>query len=91
MPEHAQLWTVAPLGDLTVLHATYVNHTFTRHAHEEFALAVTERGVLPLSVVDNSGILRSTSDDGQMQVLVTGSIDRERVCVSHSPWRVFAH
>jgi len=41
--------------------------------------------VLPLSVVDNSGIPRSTSDDGQMQVLVTGSIDRERVCVSHSP------
>ncbi len=41
--------------------------------------------VLPLSVVDNSGILRSTSDDGQMQVLVTGSIDSERVCVSHSP------
>jgi hypothetical protein len=41
--------------------------------------------VLPLSVVDNSGIPRSTSDDGQMQVLVTGSIDRERVCVSYSP------
>jgi len=42
-------------------------------------------GVLPLFVVDNSGILRSTSDDGHMQVLVTGSIDRERVCVSYSP------
>jgi len=41
--------------------------------------------VLPLFVVDNSGILRSASDDGHMQVLVTGSIDRERVCVSYSP------
>jgi hypothetical protein len=38
--------------------------------------------VLPLSVVDNSGTLRSTSDDGQVQVLVRGSIDRERMFIS---------
>jgi hypothetical protein len=42
-------------------------------------------------MVDNSGTILRTSDDGQMQVLVSGSIDRERVCASQSPGRVFAH
>jgi hypothetical protein len=35
-------------------------------------------------VVDNSGTILRTSDDGQMQVLVTGSINCERVCIFQS-------
>jgi len=70
-PEATEMGLIAPV--------TFIAKTTDRTSSASVAR------VLPLSVVDNSGIPRSTSDDGQMQVLVTGSIDRERVCVSHSP------
>jgi transposase len=57
----------------------------TDATHVLAAIQVLNRLVLPLSVVDNSGTLRSTSDDGHKQVLVSGLIDRERVCISRAP------
>jgi AraC-like DNA-binding protein len=42
--ERATFWRDPALGDLELLHATYVRHTFAPHAHEGFAIGVIERG-----------------------------------------------
>jgi AraC-like DNA-binding protein len=42
--ERAVYWRAADLGDLDLLRATFVRHSFARHAHEGYALGVIERG-----------------------------------------------
>lgn len=42
--EQAKLWAADDLGGLELLRATYVTHSFSRHAHEEFAIGVVEDG-----------------------------------------------
>jgi AraC-like DNA-binding protein len=42
--DEARLWRVDALGGLELLHARYVEFTFSPHAHEEFMIAVTEDG-----------------------------------------------
>jgi AraC-like DNA-binding protein len=46
MVRHEQigLRRVAAHGGFDVLHATYITHSFSRHAHDGFALGVIERG-----------------------------------------------
>lgn len=44
MRERAKFWLDRELGDLELLRATYVTHSFSRHAHEGFAIGVIEAG-----------------------------------------------
>ena len=43
--EQAVMWRASELGNLEVLRATYITHTFARHAHETFTLGLIEAGV----------------------------------------------
>lgn len=42
--ETAKFWHDRALGDLEILRATYVTHTFAPHVHEGYAIGVIERG-----------------------------------------------
>ena len=42
--EQANFWHDALLGDLELLHATYITHAFAPHIHEGYAIGVIERG-----------------------------------------------
>jgi AraC-like DNA-binding protein len=42
--EETNFWHDAVLGDLELLHATYVTHAFAPHIHEGYAIGVIERG-----------------------------------------------
>lgn len=42
-------WREPLLGDLELLHAKYVTHSFTRHAHDEFAIGVIYAGAQALT------------------------------------------
>src|SRR5258708_10905149 len=42
--EQAILWRDEELGGLEILRATYVTHSFARHAHETFAIGLIEAG-----------------------------------------------
>jgi len=43
--EQTKFWRDPTLGDLEMLHATYVTHSFARHTHEGFAIGVIEAGI----------------------------------------------
>lgn len=47
--ENVNFWMIPQLNNLELLHATYVNHSFTKHTHECFAIGVIERGALRFS------------------------------------------
>ena len=47
--DKAYFWSDPLLGDLELLHANYVTHAFTRHAHEEFAIGVIYSGAQALT------------------------------------------
>lgn len=47
--ERAKLWRLPKLGNVELLHATYVTQTFARHSHDGFAVGVIERGALGFS------------------------------------------
>ncbi len=42
--EGAKFWRDPELHDLELLRATYINHTFSRHIYEGFAIGVIEAG-----------------------------------------------
>src|SRR5262245_56063329 len=42
--EHAALWRLAALGNLEVLHATFVTQSFPRHTHDTFAIGMNVQG-----------------------------------------------
>ncbi|MBI1880159.1 MAG: AraC family ligand binding domain-containing protein, partial [Chloroflexi bacterium] len=42
--ERVKFWHAHELGQLELLHATYITHTFTRHIHNGFAIGVIEQG-----------------------------------------------
>ena len=44
--ERVKLWRMPELGDVELMHATYVAQTFPRHSHEGFAVGAIERGAL---------------------------------------------
>lgn len=43
--ERAEWWRDPHLGDLDLLRATFVTHTYPRHMHDEFVIGVIEDGV----------------------------------------------
>lgn len=45
MKESATFWRAADIGDLELLKATYISHTFSRHTHPGFVIGMIERGV----------------------------------------------
>ena len=47
--EKVNFWMMPQLNNLELLHATYVNHSFTKHIHECYAIGVIERGALKFS------------------------------------------
>ena len=47
--EKVDFWVMPQLNNLELLHATYVNHTFTKHIHDGFAIGVIEQGALRFS------------------------------------------
>jgi AraC-like DNA-binding protein len=44
--EQIKLWRLPELGNLELMHATYVTQSFPRHTHEGFGVGVIERGAL---------------------------------------------
>ncbi|MFK8183020.1 MAG: AraC family ligand binding domain-containing protein [Phormidesmis sp.] len=44
--EQVKFWRDPVLHDLEMLRATYVNYTFSRHAHEGFGIAIVEKGAM---------------------------------------------
>ena len=42
--EHVKFWHDAALGDLELLHATYITHAFAPHTHEGYVIGVIEQG-----------------------------------------------
>lgn len=42
--EKTKFWQAPDLGQLDLLHATYITHAFTRHIHHGYAIGVIERG-----------------------------------------------
>ncbi|CUH96219.1 hypothetical protein P22_2308 [Propionispora sp. 2/2-37] len=47
--EKVKYWILPKLNNLELLHATYINHSFTKHIHEGFAIGVIEQGALKFS------------------------------------------
>jgi AraC-like DNA-binding protein len=47
--EKVNFRVVPQLNNLELLHATYINHCFTKHIHDCFAIGVIERGALKFS------------------------------------------
>lgn len=45
MKESAKFWHASDIGDLELLKATYILHTFSRHTHPGFVVGMIERGV----------------------------------------------
>ena len=43
--EKAKFWCDRSLGNLELLRATYIEHTFARHTHEGYAIGVIEAGI----------------------------------------------
>ncbi len=43
--ESARIWRAEDIGDVELLHARYISHTFARHTHDGFAIGVIEEGV----------------------------------------------
>ncbi len=46
MCEQVKFWRVPDVDNLELLHARYMTHFFSRHAHETFAIGVIEQGAL---------------------------------------------
>jgi AraC-like DNA-binding protein len=44
IPERATFWRAPDLGNLELLRATYLQHSFARHSHEGFMIGVIEQG-----------------------------------------------
>lgn len=42
--ERVKFWHAQELGQLELLHATYITHTFARHIHPGFAIGIIEQG-----------------------------------------------
>lgn len=47
--EQVNFWRMPQLGNLELLHATYVNQSFAKHSHDGFAIGVIEHGALKFS------------------------------------------
>ena len=45
MKESAKFWHAADIGDLELLKANYITHTFSRHTHTGYVIGTIERGV----------------------------------------------
>jgi AraC-like DNA-binding protein len=45
MKETAKYWCADDIGDLELLKATYISHTFSRHTHAGYVVGMIERGV----------------------------------------------
>ena len=44
--EYVKFWRDPVLRDLEMLHATYIHHAFSRHAHEGFGIAIVQSGAM---------------------------------------------
>ncbi len=49
LPETAKYWQSPCLKGLGLLRATYINHSFSRHIHDGYAIGVIEQGALAFS------------------------------------------
>ena len=43
--EHAHIWSVAPLRNLSLLRATFITYAFKRHMHDYFVIGMIEAGM----------------------------------------------
>ena len=46
LQEKIKLWHSKEIGDVDLMHATYVTQSFPRHTHEGFGVGIVERGAL---------------------------------------------
>ena len=67
-PGQPKIWRLPELGNLELLHATFVNHAFPRHTHDGFAVGVIEQGALGFyyrgeNVVASQGAINLANPD----------------------------
>jgi hypothetical protein len=43
MKEQATFWRASDIGDLELLKATYISHTFSRHTHPGYVIGMIEK------------------------------------------------
>jgi len=58
--EHIKFWHDATLGNLELLHATYVTHTFAPHTHEGYVIGVIEQGAEQFAYRRKKGRIKKT-------------------------------
>lgn len=66
--DQAKLWRLPNLGNLELLHASYVTQTFARHTHDGFAVGVIEKGALGFfyrgeNLVASTGMINLANPD----------------------------
>jgi AraC-like ligand binding domain len=44
MGEQVKFWREPRFGNLDLLHARYITHSFCRHTHDTYAIAIIEQG-----------------------------------------------
>lgn len=66
--EKTKYWVLPHLGDLELLHATYLNHSFSKHTHEGYAFGVIESGALNFSYRGE----KVTAPSGHINLVVPG-------------------
>ncbi len=46
--EQVKLWCAHDCGNFEIMRATYVTHSFSRHAHDSFCIGIVEQGAVTL-------------------------------------------
>lgn len=84
--EKINFWMMPQLNNLELLHATYVNHSFTKHTHECFAIGVIERGALKFSYRGE----RIVAPSGYINLVIPGEAhDGSAACNEGWTYRMF--
>ena len=78
--EKVYFWRDSILGDLELLHAKYITHSFTRHAHDEFAIGVIYSGAQALTYRRSERLLMPAGSIAAINPgeIHTGSVVRNR-------------
>lgn len=66
--EKVKYWLLPRLGNLELLHATYLNHSFSKHTHDGYAIGVIEEGALKFSYRGKNII----APEGHINLVVPG-------------------
>ncbi|MBD2099646.1 AraC family transcriptional regulator [Leptolyngbya sp. FACHB-261] len=55
--EQVKFWRTPDLGNLELMRATYITHSFPRHSHDSFGIGIIEQGALRFNCEDKAHII----------------------------------